>query len=248
MPRLELELTVAAMPSQARQRLSGLATGEQWPRRVEWIFTTDDAKPVARDFLPMFEREIHAPRERGRVGVGETVAAVYRLPVLAKGTYRLTALVGTLQSNVERFVVSDGTESVPLRTTYAWVQANRERSPVLRNKWLRDLGELDPTMPAPWIDLGDEALGRQDFLAAQQYYERAVDAFTARHARFAQSANAQELVREIDSGKARFTKVVALLRSASSSDGRLVVNIRRDRGKKYVLADRASGRIVQTIE
>jgi hypothetical protein len=244
--RVTLTLTVAAMPSTAPEKLTGLRLNDDWTSSVKWNLTTDDGTPV-RHLQPIFVQELRKPRRRGGLAAGEQISAAFRLPLLAAGTYRLIARIGSVESEFTRFVVSDGAESVPLRTTYAWVQAQHARDRATREKWLQQLGELDPTMPAPWVELGDNALSREDFGAAREYYNHAVRAFGARRVRFANQGS-PELIREIDAKHTLFTKIIGALDSTAANGSRLIVRVQHNGGKHYVVAERTSGRIVDTIQ
>jgi hypothetical protein len=149
----EVSLTVAALPSQEKERTARNLPSSGWFRELVWEFhRAGDAEParVTAEAVPNPSSEGATASESRLVEPGTRQRVRYRLAGLQPGVYEARVRVAGLESNRERFLVTAGTESSDLRREYARYKT-LYRSPDVESleKHLRELAELDPLNAGP---------------------------------------------------------------------------------------------------
>jgi hypothetical protein len=192
-------------------------------------------------------QEPHSRVEQSRtLRSGDRVTARFALPSLDPGVYHLFATLGSENSDGDLFRVTSGDENDAMRIAYARFKIEMSRDRNERRRYLRKLAELDPLNAGAWIELGDLSLVDGSFADVQKYYESAIRVLDERRKLFA-SRGANAVVEGIDGNKDALRRLQTILPQYFARREALQLSVDVHNGKRYVLTERATGRVVAEI-
>ncbi len=249
--RAEVSLTVAALPSGGTARATADLPRSNWREEIVWeIRRTGNAEAAAVRAEPVDappERRTTARATPNLMQAGQRERARYRLVGFEPGEYEARVRVGSLVSNTERFLVSNGDETTELRREYARYKvffASPDRTTLERN--LRELARLDPLNAGPWIRLADLAVGTEPLQETLTRYTNAREALAKRKRHF-QELGQGAVADAIGEQEQVLERVQHVLPSVYDEKKGLSLEIHEGIQKQYLVVERRTGRVVERI-
>ncbi len=238
--RGEIALIAAALPSGTAGPASIQLPSEEWWQHLKWSVRQNGNADI--DVHPKW----FATNATGRLRAGERVLAKFELGQLPPGEYRLSVGLDSMRSEVEWFLVSNGTETADLRREFARYKVDRSSDPETLRVNLLALAAADPLNAGPWIRLGDLALAKGTVEEIRGYYDRAARVLEQRRSKFAADSR-QDVVEKIDAQLEVVVAVRELIAYYVTNRGTLILHADGPMSKRYLLRDRMTGRVVRTI-
>ena len=244
-------LTVAALPDGTQRADGGVELpSARWWEHLGWDIRRDGAPapvPVRASFMREENNPQRAAGSRGlRVQSGERVSATLRLAELPPGAYRIRVVLAGLRSDPVRVLISTGDENDDLRREYARYKTLNSPTTAALKKNLLELAALDPLNAGPWIRLGDLSLQDGSVDEIRGYYDHAMSVLDQRKQLFAAKGETR-VVDAIEAERDTVDQVRTLVPKYVANRVVLQLRVELEGGKRYILAERATGRVVQTI-
>jgi hypothetical protein len=245
---------VAALPGTKITPREGFELpSARWWESLAWDIRRDGT-PEPVTVKPILARQAGSAHAEGvaasgsgpLVRPGERRTAVLRLPELPAGSYTIRIALAGVHAEPYRLLVSTGGENADLRREYARFKTLNSPNTATLRQSLLELAALDPLNAGPWIRLGDLSLNEGSADEIRGYYDHALSVLAERRSMFAAKGNAP-VVQAIDAERGIVEQVRALVPRFVANRSSLDMRVELDGGKRYVLAEKASGRIVQVI-
>lgn len=245
--RGEVALIGALLPSTAAGQTTMRLPAAAWWDHLKWNLERSGGDAPALEWEAT-SRQVAASRADGtaELQAGQRLVATIEFGALPPGTYRLSASLGSLRSNTEWFLLSNGTESADLRREYARYKVDRSRDKQSLKRNLLDLAAADPLNASPWIRLGDLALADGTAAEIRGYYDRAVHVLDQRRQKFAAEGR-QDVTASIDREREVILAVRDIVPQYVANRATLILHADLQDGRKYVLRDRATSRVLRMI-
>jgi len=245
---------VAALPGAKVSPREGFELpSPRWWESLAWDIRRDGT-PDPVMVKPILERHANSGQNKGVatsgsgavVRPGERRTAVLRLPELPAGSYTIRIALAGVHAEPYRLLVSTGGENADLRREYARFKTLNSPNVATLRQNLLELAALDPLNAGPWIQLGDLSLHDGSADEIRGYYGHALSVLAQRRRMFAANGNAP-VVQAIDAERGIVEQVRDLVPRFVANRNSMDLRVELDGGKRYVLAEKASGRVVQVI-
>jgi hypothetical protein len=244
-------LAVAVLPGATVTPDGGVdLPSARWWEHLAWDVRRDGATasvPV-RSSLLSHDDSSHRADENGklRVQAGERLSVRLRLAELSPGAYTVRVGIAGLRSEPFRVLISTGDENDDLRREYARYKTLNSPTTSALKKNLLELAALDPLNAGPWIRLGDISLPDGSVEEIRGYYDHAISVLDQRRQLYAAKGETR-VVDAIQAERDTVDQVRALVPRYVANRVILQLKVELEGGKRYILAERATGRVVQTI-
>jgi len=236
----EVALVAALLPGQNKAPVSRVLPSEEW-----WNHVSVELKRKGGDIIFVHPEWVSSDA-RQTLRAGDRLSAKFVLGDLHPGEYRLSVSLGALHSEAEWFLVSNGAESDDLRREFARYNVDHSRDREALRKNLLALAAADPLNASPWIRLGDIALPDGSVEQIRGYYDRATQVLEERRRKFAAEGR-RDLVAAIEGQRAMIFAVRELVPHYVKNRSTLVLHADVLGGRRYILRERASGKVIRTI-